>query len=80
MYVCVGFPHGTNDKESTCQCRRHKKLGFDPWIRKIPWRRRWQPFQYSCQEIPWAEEPGGLHFPWSDKASNMTEQLNTHTF
>ena len=28
------------DKESTCLCRR---LGFDPWVRKIPWRRKWQP-------------------------------------
>ena len=27
-------------KESACQCRRH---GFDPWVRKIPWRRKWQP-------------------------------------
>ena len=27
-------------EESTCQYRR---LGFDPWIRKIPWRREWQP-------------------------------------
>ena len=38
-----GFPGGTSDKESTCQCRRHKRLGFDPWVRKIPWRRAWQP-------------------------------------
>ena len=22
------------------QCRRHS---FDPWVRKIPWRRAWQP-------------------------------------
>ena len=27
-------------KESTCQCRRR---GFDPWVGKIPWRRKWQP-------------------------------------
>ena len=27
-------------KESICQCRRH---GFDPWVRKILWRRKWQP-------------------------------------
>ena len=20
-----------------------KGLGFDPWVRKIPWRRKWQP-------------------------------------
>ena len=23
-------------KEYTCQCPRHKRLGFDPWVRKIP--------------------------------------------
>ena len=34
-----GFPDGTSGKEPTCQCRRHKRLRFDPWIRKIPWRR-----------------------------------------
>ena len=27
-------------KESTCQCRRQ---GFDSWVGKIPWRRKWQP-------------------------------------
>ena len=24
------------------QCRRHRRLGFDPWVRKVPWRRKWQ--------------------------------------
>ena len=23
---------------------------FDPWVRKIPWRRAWNPLQYSCLE------------------------------
>ena len=42
----MGFPGGSAGKESTCnavdclQCRRH---GFDPCIRKIPQRRKWQP-------------------------------------
>ena len=35
-----GFPHGSEGKESACQCRRP---GFDPWVRKIPWRREWLP-------------------------------------
>jgi len=35
-----GFPGGASFKEPTCQCRRHKRCGFDPWI---PWRRAWQP-------------------------------------
>ena len=30
-------------KEPACQCRRHKKCRFDPWVLKIPWRRSWQP-------------------------------------
>ena len=34
---------GTNGKELASQCRRHKRCGFDPWVRKIPWRRAWQP-------------------------------------
>ena len=34
-----GFP-GDSGKEPTCQCRR---CGFDPWVGKISWRRKWQP-------------------------------------
>ena len=30
-------------KKPTCQCRRHKSHGFDPCVRKVPWRRKWQP-------------------------------------
>ena len=30
-------------KESTCQCRRCRRLEFDPWVGKIPWRIKWQP-------------------------------------
>ena len=37
------FPGGTGGKEPTCQCRRYKRCGFDPWVGKIPWvgRRAW---------------------------------------
>ena len=34
---------GLGGKESTCQCRRHRRGGFDPRVGKIPWRRKWQP-------------------------------------
>ena len=37
-----GFPGGTTDKEPVCQCRRRKRGGFDPWVRKSPWRQAWQ--------------------------------------
>ena len=38
-----GLPWWLSGKESTCQCRRCKRCGFDPWVGKIPWRRKWQP-------------------------------------
>ena len=38
----VGFPGDTSGKKPTCQFRRHKRHRFDPWVRKIPWRRAWQ--------------------------------------
>ena len=45
-----GFPGGTESKtkqnktknKPTSQCRRHKRCGFGPWVRKISWRRAWQ--------------------------------------
>ena len=38
-----GFPWWYSGKESACQCRRHKRSRSDTWVRKIPWRRKWQP-------------------------------------
>ena len=37
------FSGGASGKEPTCQFRRHKRLRFDPWVRKTPWKRPWQP-------------------------------------
>jgi len=45
LLVCLllGFPGCASGKESACQSRGCKRCGFDPWVRKIPWRRTWQP-------------------------------------
>ena len=43
LYPLCGFPRGTSGKEPTCQCRRHKRFRFNPWVGKIPRRRAWQP-------------------------------------
>ena len=45
MCMCTHtrLPWWLSGKESTCQCRRHRRCSFDPWVRKIPWRRKWQP-------------------------------------
>ena len=35
----MALPSG---KESICPCRRCRRCGFNPWVRKIPWRRKQQ--------------------------------------
>ena len=44
LWLCwvLGFLGGASGKEPSCQCRRHKRWRFDPWVRKTPWRRKWQ--------------------------------------
>ena len=37
------LPRCLSGKESTSQCRRHRRLRFYPWVRNIPWRKTWQP-------------------------------------
>ena len=38
-----GFPGAASGKEPACQCRKCKRSRFNPWVGKIPWRRKWQP-------------------------------------
>ena len=53
-----GFPGGSVVKNLSAKAG---DVGFDPWIRKIPWRRKWQPISSSLDwEIPQTEEPGRL--------------------
>ena len=55
------LPRQHSGKESTCQCRRHKRCGFDPWIRKILWRREMTAHSsILAWRIPWTEELGRL--------------------
>ena len=37
------LPRWRSGKESACQHRRCRRPWFDPWLGKIPWRRKWQP-------------------------------------
>ena len=59
----IGFSDGASGKESTCQRKRLKTHGFNPWVGKIPWRRALAAHSsIHAWRIPWTEEPGML---WS---------------
>ena len=72
------FPGGASGKEPDCQRRRHKRLEFDPWVRKIPWRRHGNPLQYSRLENPM--DRGALWPTVHGIAKSWTglKQLSTH--
>ena len=67
-----GFPGGSYGKMSACNGGR---LWFDPWVRKSPWRRKWQPTPVL---LPEKSQPGRLHCPWGHKESDMIERLLFH--
>ena len=75
----TGLLRWLSGKELTCQSRRHRKLGLDPWVGKISWIRIWQPTPVFL--------PGKFHeqrslvgySPWCHKQLDMTEHTHTHT-
>ena len=48
----MDFSDNANNEDPACQCRRHKRLGFDPWAWKIPWRKDWQSTLVFLPENP----------------------------
>ena len=71
--MIYGFQGGTSGKESSCQCRRHKRGGFDSWVGNIPWRRALQP---TPGFLP-GDSQGQMsllgYSPWSHKELEMNE-------
>ena len=66
-------------KESICQCRRHRRSKFDPWVGKIPWRMKWQPTPvfllgkfHKQRSLPVGYSPGGCN------ELDMTEHVHMH--
>ena len=44
----LGFPGGTRGKEPACQCRRHKRRQYNPWVGSSLGEGNGSPLQYSC--------------------------------
>ena len=76
----LDFPGGAGSKEPAWQCRRQKRCRFDPWVGKIPQRRKWQPTPVSL--------PGESHGQRSltgqsvgpQKESDTTECMHTYAY
>ena len=69
----TGFPWWLSGKESARQCRRHR---FNPWVRKILWRMKWQPTPVFLpgKSHGWRTLAG--YSSWGCKESDTTYWLN----
>ena len=65
---------GLSGKESVCQYRRRV---FDPWVRKIPWRRKWKPTLVFLPGKSHGQRSLAGYSPWDCKRvghNSVTEQ------
>ena len=75
----LGLPRWLSGEESACQCRRHRRCRFYPWVRKIPWRRAWQPTPVFLPGKSHRQRSLSGYSPWGCKESDTTEHACTHT-
>ena len=72
----LGLPGWLGSKESACRCRRPK---FDPWVRKIPWRREQQPTAVFWPGESHRQRSLAGYSPWDHKDSEqLTLQHSVH--
>ena len=62
----MGFPSGSAVKNLPAM-QEMQETGFDPWIGKILWRRKWQPTPAFCQENPMDRGAFGLQLMGSQE-------------
>ena len=68
----VGLPCWIRPKRICPKCTRH---GFNSWVGKIPWRRKWQPTPVFFSGEFHGQRSLTGYIPWGGKESDMTEWL-----
>ena len=69
------LPRWNSGKEFACQCKR---CGFDPWVGKILWSRKWQPTLVFLVTKFHGQSRLVGYSPWGCKESDKTEHTHTH--
>ena len=74
-----GLPRWLSSKESACQCKRHRRLRFNPWVGKIPSGKKWKPTPVFLPEEFHGQRSLVGYSPKGRKGSDRTEQLSKHS-
>ena len=75
----VLVPTWYSGKEYACQGRRHKRHRFNPWVRKIHWRRKWQLTPVFLLGKSHGQRSLEGYSTWDHKELDTTEHTHTHT-
>ena len=67
------LPRWLSGKKIYLQFRRHRRCGFNPWVGKIPWRRKWQPTPVFLPGKSQGQRSLAGQSPWGPKESDTTE-------
>ena len=59
-------------------CLQCVRPGFNPWVGKSPWKRKWQPLLYSCLGNSMDGGAWQANSPWGPKESDTTVWLPLH--
>ena len=59
------------------QCGRNR---FDPWVGKIPWRRKWQPTALFLSRKSHGRRSLAGYSPWGCKELDTTEETSLHIY
>ena len=79
--VLTELPRWCNGEESACQCSRHKRHEFDPWIGKITYSREWQPTPIFLPGKFHGQRSLMSYSSWvlKEETNWATEHTHTHT-
>ena len=74
IQTLLGLPRALSSQEATC---RYRRCRFDPWVGKIPWRRKYESTPVFLPGKSRGQRSLAGYSPWGHREADTTEQLNS---
>ena len=76
LYLMYGLPRWCWEFSGGSWWPACRRPSFDPWVGKLPWRRKWQPTQVFLPGESQGQRSLVGYSPWGHKASDTSEWLH----
>ena len=71
----LGFPGGSVVKNLSANAGKSQRHRLDPWVGKMPWRRKWQPTPVFLPGESHGQRSLAGYSPSGHKESDVTEHI-----